>query len=724
MILESVENGPLIWPTIKENGVTRPKKYSELYVIEATQADCDVKEKNIILQGLPPEVYALQGDDPIDAINHMMSFLSAVVTSRFPTTNNQLRNSSNLRKRDDSWYKVKVLLVQAQANGQILHDEELAFLADLGILEGRATQTVITYNVAYQADDLDAYDSDCDELNTAKVALIENLSHYVSDALVEVHNPDNVDNSMINQGVQYVIESQQVAVQNSKTSAQQDALILSVIEQLNTQKAQQLEPKLFDGNVIKNTCAIVILDSEETLMLAEESRSKMTLKQQDPMILEKKNSVNSLDLNPSKRPTKVDVPKELPKVSMEQGLMIETLRDELRRLKGKAIVDTTVTTHTIDPEMLKVDEQAAILREVVEQRKSQNPLNNSLDHALAVIPKNKDKRVRFTEPVTSSRNTNTKIASSSNLVSNNHMLSYIGVKPSTSASGSQPSGNTKKDKIQRPPSSTQKNKVEPHARTVKSSLKKKNCAVEPKVTATVPHSNLNANFELICVKKLIALETDTPKPVVTLVYSRKPRKSKTTDPISKSKVIKSESANKKEPSKSWRSTASNVPFSSLDECINDHVAKIMGYGDYHIGNVMISRVYYVEGLGHNLFSVRQLCDSNLEVAFRQHTCYIRNLEGVDLLTGSQGNNLYTLSLGDIMASFPICLLSKALMTKRIIETIHVDFDDMIAMASEHSSSELALHEMTPAIISSGLVPNPPPSTPFIPPSRTDWDLLF
>ncbi|GJR11415.1 retrovirus-related pol polyprotein from transposon TNT 1-94 [Tanacetum coccineum] len=89
----------------------------------------------------------------------------------------------------------------------------------------------------------------------------------------------------------------------------------------------------------------------------------------------------------------------------------------------------------------------------------------------------------------------------------------------------------------------------------------------------------------------------------------------------------------------------------------------MGYGDYQIGNVTISRVYYVEGLGHNLFSVGQFCDSNLEVAFRQHTCYIRNLEGVDLLTGSRGDNLYTLSLGDMMASSPICLLSKASKTK-------------------------------------------------------------
>nr|GEW24470.1 hypothetical protein [Tanacetum cinerariifolium] len=74
------------------------------------------------------------------------------------------------------------------------------------------------------------------------------------------------------------------------------------------------------------------------------------------------------------------------------------------------------------------------------------------------------------------------------------------VKPLTSASGSQPSGNTKMDKIQRPPSSTQKNKVEAYPRTIKFSLKNKNCVVEPKGTATMQHSKLNANSKLIYVK--------------------------------------------------------------------------------------------------------------------------------------------------------------------------------------------------------------------------------
>ncbi|GJY35055.1 retrovirus-related pol polyprotein from transposon TNT 1-94 [Tanacetum coccineum] len=677
-------------------------------ILSAIQADCDVKETNIhYSQGLPPEVYALvsyhriakelweriqllmqgtsltkqerkssvhhnvyslpssipqleyaptvnqqqqqpefpqldlgltipvfkQGDDPIDAINHMMSFLSAVVTSCYPITNNQPRNSSNSRqqatindgrvilqpvqgrqisfatgtsrtytpgaggsnsrkqrtiifynckreghmskqctkpkrKRDDSWFKDKVLLVQAQANGQILQEEELAFLADPGTAEGQATQTVITHNAAYQAGDLDAYDSDCDELNTAKVALMANLSHYGIDALAKVQNHDNVDNNMINQD-----QSTQTVYMLTKPQFFNDHITKKALGFQNPfylKKAQQLEPKLYDGNVIKNTSAIVILDSEETLVLADEIRSKMLLKQQDPMMLEKKNSMNSSDPTPSNRPTKVVVPKELPKFSM------------------------------VNTSLKKLKHHLAGFDVVVKERTTATTITGGL----------------------------------------------WGVKPSTSASGSQPSGNPKKDKIQRTPSSTQKNKVEAHPRTVKSSLKNKNSVVEPKGTANVQHPNLmrilnsiikkvqrekfwkptrkvftnirytwrptGRTFTIVgnaCpltritttakvpLRKPTALESDTPKPVVTLVYSRKPKKSKTNVPVSKPKNIKSLSADKKESSKSWGSIVSDVPSSSRDECMssklffgtvkfgNDHVAKILGYGDYQIGNV-------------------------------------------------------------------------------------------------------------------------------------------
>nr|GEZ35908.1 hypothetical protein [Tanacetum cinerariifolium] len=111
------------------------------------------------------------------------------------------------KKIIEAWFKDKVLLVQTQANGQVFHEEELEFLADPRIAETQSTQYVITNNVAYQADDLDAYDSDCDEINSSKIPLMANLSHYGSDNLAE----------------------------NSSSPAQQDDLIFSVIEQLKTQ---------------------------------------------------------------------------------------------------------------------------------------------------------------------------------------------------------------------------------------------------------------------------------------------------------------------------------------------------------------------------------------------------------------------------------------------------------------------------------------------------------
>nr|GEW61438.1 hypothetical protein [Tanacetum cinerariifolium] len=92
---------------------------------------------------------------------------------------------------------------------------------------------------------------------------------------------------------------------------------------------------------------------------------------------------------------------------------------------------------------------------------------------------------------------------------------------------------------------------------------------------------------------------------------------------------------------------------------NDQIAPILGYGDLVQGAVTIKRVYYVEGLNHNLFSVGQFHDVDLEVAFRKSTCYIRDLKGNDLLTGSHGTDLYSITLQDTNCPNPICLMAKA-----------------------------------------------------------------
>nr|GFA51679.1 retrovirus-related Pol polyprotein from transposon TNT 1-94 [Tanacetum cinerariifolium] len=116
---------------------------------------------------------------------------------------------------------------------------------------------------------------------------------------------------------------------------------------------------------------------------------------------------------------------------------------------------------------------------------------------------------------------------------------------------------------------------------------------------------------------------------------------------------------------------------------NDQFAKIIGYGDYKLGDTIISRVYYVVGLNHNLFSVRQFCDGGLEVAFRQHTCHIPNMDKVDLLQGFRSTNLYSISLNDMLSASPVRLLTKASSTKLCLwyrRLNHLNFETLNELA--------------------------------------------
>ncbi|GJU35069.1 retrovirus-related pol polyprotein from transposon TNT 1-94 [Tanacetum coccineum] len=546
-------------------------------------------------------------------------------------------------------------------------------------------------------------------------------------------------------------------------------------------------------------------------------------------------------------------------IQEEKVFVITTFKNDLRKFKGKYIVDNDAQVSnatTIAPGMYKLDpvtlapkdknnkethiyylkhtmKQVAILREIVEQAKLLNPL----DSASYSVCKHE---LCFLEFV-SDMNTCSK------------------------------------------------------SKSVKKAKKKE----EWKPTGKV----ITATNE-VPLREPIPLEVVTQKPVETKVYTMKPK-------VVQIVLWYLESGCSKHMTRN-RSQLTNFvhKFFGIVKFDNDQIAKIIGYGDYQIGNVTNSRVYYVEGLGHNLFSVGQFCDSDLEVAFRKHTCFVRNLEDVDLLSGSRETNLYTLSMGDMMSSSLICLLSKVSKTKsckkqtlkpkskdtnqeklyllhmdlcgpvrvasvnrkkyilvivddysrftwvkflaskdeapafiikflkmiqvrlnatvkkirtdngtefvnqtlhsyyesvvatacytqnrsiirlrhgktpyellhdrkpnlsylhvfgalcyptndsenfgklqakadicifigyapkkkayriynrrtrKIIETIHVDFDELTAMASKQSSLEPALLEMTPATPSSGLVPNPPPPAPFVPPLSNEWDLVF
>nr|GFB00424.1 hypothetical protein [Tanacetum cinerariifolium] len=217
-----------------------------------------------LLSGLVVSVFQ-KGDDPIDVINHMMSFLTAVVTSRRqnfvsagssrPFTSGSsgapgkqrvivcynFKGEGHLskqctkpkRKRDSEWFKDKVLLVQAQDNRQVLQEDELEFLADPGTTESSSNQNVVTTNAAYQANNLDAYDLDCDEINTVKIALMANLSHYCSDNLAEVNNHDNRTNHFPEEMQVPLTSEQSTILTQSNTEIASDSNFISYSQYMN-----------------------------------------------------------------------------------------------------------------------------------------------------------------------------------------------------------------------------------------------------------------------------------------------------------------------------------------------------------------------------------------------------------------------------------------------------------------------------------------------------------
>nr|GFB43491.1 hypothetical protein [Tanacetum cinerariifolium] len=227
----------------------------------------------------------------------------------------------------------------------------------------------------------------------------------------------------------------------------------------------------------------------------------------------------------------------------------QSLKETLSKHKGKAVVNEVVPLHSIDPKLLKIDvaplapklrnnmtahtdylrhtqEETATLREIVKSERFLNPLNTSFDYAckytkriqeliiilqqtcpcitdlgtklMAVTPINNDKKIRLTKHILSSGNTTVKTTSSTNIVSNTHVLSSTGVNLHSSVSGSQPQGNTKNDRIQRVPSKAKKNKLEDHHRKVRPSLNKRKSVVDTKAISFVTNSKLNVNADLKC----------------------------------------------------------------------------------------------------------------------------------------------------------------------------------------------------------------------------------
>nr|GEV34608.1 retrovirus-related Pol polyprotein from transposon TNT 1-94 [Tanacetum cinerariifolium] len=907
-----------------------------------------------------------KGNNPIDAINHMMSFLTSVVTSSYPSINNQLRYSSNPRQHATiNNGRVTIQPIQERQNSmtsgssrpytsgssgtlgkQRVIEEKLEFLADPGIAETLSTQYAVTNNAAYKDDDLDAYDSDCDELNSTKITLMENLSHYGSDNLAESLEIEKLKHTLSEHlkekeslEQKHVKELNNIVIKRNQSAQTVHMLTkpqffydhstrqaLGFLNPCYLKRAQQLKPKLYDGSVIEKSDAIVIRDSEETLMLAKESHSKMIQKQNEPIMSKKKVNTKPVDyatLNQLSKDFKtrfvpqaelsaeqafwsrylvqleepnlsvstaiVEVPKELPKVSMvnsslrklkfhlasldmvvkerttataitegtwrfehtkacsrddiipfvkalkelfnsfdqflideltevqnvfnqieqaveqhrvkknkfqdkmknvlkdnerpleqairEKVLVITTFKETLSKLKGKAVANEAVSLHSIDPELLKIDvallapklrnnrtahtdylrhtqEETTTLREIVESEILVNPLNTSLDYA-------------YTKAISS--------------VTNSKLNVNADLKCAT-CNGCSFSDN--------------------HDSCVLAYINYVNARRTFTLVGNVCPLTRIATTAIVPLREPIPIESNTDKPVVTLVYSRKSKAAIKKVLVNKLKINKS--------------LVVQIVLWYLDSGCSKHMT-----GDR---SLLINFIH--KFLGHNLFSMGQFCDSDLEVPFRQHTCFIRNLDGVDLLTGFQDQVLALaiwhrrlshlnfcainhLARDGLVRGLPklkfekdhLCLAcamgkstkksykpksedtnqeklyllhmdlcgpmrTKSVNGKKYIlvivddysrftwvkflkskdeapdfiikflkmiqvrltvpvrQTIHVDFDELTTMAFEQSSSGPALNEITPATISSRLVQKSSSSTPYVPPSRNNWDMLF
>nr|GEV17120.1 integrase, catalytic region, zinc finger, CCHC-type, peptidase aspartic, catalytic [Tanacetum cinerariifolium] len=370
----------------------------------------------------------------------------------------------------------------------------------------------------------------------------------------------------------------------------------------------QLKKEIFQKNTLSSPeSALTFAKFFKINELKAQAQAKYTV------ILQLKEKLRSLKVDVTERNVKREV-EELETLNIELDHKLS--KEQLNKLKGKAVLTEAVSLNPIDPELLKVD-------------------------VAPLVPKLRKNRTAYTDYI---RHTQDEAATLREILESNRLLSPL---------------------------------------------------------------NTSLDYALP-LRKPIPIVNSMDKPVVTLVYTRKPKDANKKVP------------NKLEPNNSWGSSSSNVPSSLLT---------------YRLSKS----------------SSGQFCDSDLEVAFRQHTCFIRNLDGVDLLTGSQGNNLYTLSLLDMMASSPIYngteFVNQTL--RDYYEEVGISHETSVARSPQQNGvvkrrnctlieaartiklPDLSFFHVFGALCyptndseNLGLVRTSSSSTSYVPPSRNVWDLLF
>nr|GEV06845.1 integrase, catalytic region, zinc finger, CCHC-type, peptidase aspartic, catalytic [Tanacetum cinerariifolium] len=665
MILNSVLNGQLVWPIVNEEKcTTRTKKYEELSVAEKHQNHKLSKEiwdrVELLMQGTKlslqeKECLAVfvftQGDDIIACLNRELAFMTAIASSR------------------QGWLIVIIVKVKDIWLGNALCLKGLEMLHGLRkrkcILDGQAAQTTIPNNAAFQTEDLDAYDSDRDDVSNAKAVLMATHSNYGSDIISEAPIQDTnlyaqqdlMILSVIEQifGKRFVPQQElsdeqafwlQTSHPNTDQSASSPVKIEAPkeilkcldldVEILNKQNpyndlsksysqlekhfiSLELTMKLNQEIFQKNTSS----DNQNALKILEYFENndlKAHLQAKDTTICKLKEHIKSMRENTKEENVKQEMDEietinielehsvakllsenkrlhkdiehlkktykdqfdsikktralskehydsliaqmnsksmentDLKGQIQEKVFVTTTLQNELRKLKGKNVLDNAATitnAKTIASGMFKLDldplalrllknrkdhivylkytqEQADILQGIVKQAKAKQPLDNALDFAckhakriqellvyvrdtcpnankpseklVSVTPMNKLKKIRFLEPLTSLSNIHKQVESSKTPDSNTHVLPSTGLKSSTSASISHPTCNKKND---RTPSSNTKNKVEVQRRSEPNHSWESNATNVPSSSSLVNNRSRDTNFYTISLDNML-----------------------------------------------------------------------------------------------------------------------------------------------------------------------------------------------------------------------------
>nr|GEV56655.1 copia protein [Tanacetum cinerariifolium] len=504
-----------------------------------------------------------------------------------------------------------MLLMQAQENGVALDEQQLLFTADgqdnvvdKDVDDPSVQDLALNVDSVFQADECNAFNSDVDEAPTAQTMFMANLSfaYPVYVKLVRL---------MIQ--TFYLRKSDEIEQKNLLIA--NDNLIVDCLSKevfyiaTNSKLTVSRFTKMHDAyTVVQARC----LEHEAKL-------SKLNDKIQKDDHNELVKHFSNLEETRSEADRALDFRAiDFQITQLTEKVTVLQEQNELFRVKNEKIKQhykEFATMDSVKPKVLALGMYAIDVEPIPPHCKNNREVH--LDY-LKHLKESVTTLREIVEESRVERPLDRSLASAYLYTKHSHeLLEYVktsvpvlpstGVNTCTNTSGSKPRSDTKNNRTS-PAKSVNKKKVEEHPRTNKSSLKKANHVVSS-------ISSKRTYLESGCSKHMTG------------------NRSRLRNFVKK--------------------------FIKIVRFRNDHFGAIMGYEDYVIGNSVISRVYYVEALGHNLFSVRQFYDSDLEVAFKKHSCYVRNTDGVELIKGSHGSNLYTISVKDMLKSSPICLLSKA-----------------------------------------------------------------